>query len=96
MVCGVTKEFLTHDNRINIIVIIMVRTQISLDEGEYELAKEEAERQGISLAEFFRRSLRLVLPVDDQKPWMRYAGLIETGDEHSSERIDDVIYGQKD
>ena len=74
----------------------MIRTQISLSEDEYEAAKSEAARQGISLAELLRRSLRSVLPVDESKPWMGYAGMVETGDPSSSQRIDDVVYGHKD
>lgn len=74
----------------------MVRTQISLSEQEYQAAKQEAARLGISLAALLRRSLRAVLPADASKPWMRYAGLIETGDPDASQKIDDVIYGQKD
>jgi hypothetical protein len=77
-------------------VIIMVRTQISLSEEEYEAAKRESYRLGISLAELLRRSLRRVLPVDATKPWMRYAGMVESGDPHSSQHIDDIVYGQKD
>lgn len=74
----------------------MIRTQVSLTEEEYEAAKEEARRLGISFAELLRRSLRQVLPVDPTKPWMRYAGMIESGDPESSQRIDDIVYGQKD
>jgi hypothetical protein len=48
------------------------------------------------LAELLRRSLRTILPTDDSKPWMRYAGMIETGDPRASQKIDDVVYGQKD
>jgi hypothetical protein len=59
-------------------------------------ARTEAKRLGISLAELIRRSLRALLPVDASKPWMRYAGMVESGDPRSSQRIDDVIYGQKD
>ena len=73
----------------------MIRTQISLSETEYEAAKREAARLGISLAELMRRSLREILPVDDTKPWMRYAGMIESGDAQSSRRIDEIVYGQK-
>ena len=36
----------------------MIRTQISLDEREYELAKAQAARLGISLAELMRRAIR--------------------------------------
>ena len=68
----------------------MVRTQISLSEDEYAAAKREARRLGISLAELLRRSLRTLLPVNDVNPWMRYAGMVETGDPSSSRRIDDV------
>jgi len=74
----------------------MIRTQISLTENEYEAAKREAERLGISLAELLRRSLRTVIPADQSKPWMRYAGIVESGDPRSSQNIDEVIYGQKD
>ena len=74
----------------------MIRTQISLSGREYDAAKREARRLGISLAELLRRSLRTILPADDSKPWMRYAGMIETGDPRASQKIDDVVYGQKD
>ena len=74
----------------------MIRTQISLTEKEYQAAKREAERLGISLAELLRRSLRAVIPVDEAKPWMRYAGMVESGEPRSSQNIDEVVYGQKD
>jgi hypothetical protein len=74
----------------------MIRTQISLTEKEYLAAKREAERLGISLAELLRRSLRSVIPADEDKPWMRYAGMVESGDRRSSQNIDDVVYGRKD
>lgn len=76
-------------------IVAMVRAHISLSEQEYDAAKREAARLGISLAELLRRSLRQALPVDDKKPWMRYAGMIETGDTESSRRIDDIVYAQK-
>ena len=74
----------------------MIRTQISLEKEEYEAAKQEARRLGISLAELVRRSLRGVLPADEARPWMRYAGMVETGDPESSRRIDELVYGQKE
>ena len=74
----------------------MIRTQISLPEKEYELAKAEAKRRGISLAQLLRLSLRSVLSVDEKKPWMRLAGMVESGDPNSSQRIDEVVYGHKD
>lgn len=73
----------------------MIRTQISLTEEEYRAAKREARRLGISLAELLRRSLRAILPADTSRPWMRYAGMVESGDPRSSERIDEIVYGQK-
>lgn len=74
----------------------MIRTQISLPQDEYDAAKAEAARLGISLAEFVRRALRSALPADDSRPWMRYAGMVESGDPASSRGIDDVVYGRKD
>jgi hypothetical protein len=73
----------------------MIRTQVSLSESEYRAAKQESKRLGISLAELFRRSLRSILPVNESAPWMRFAGMIETGDPQSSQRIDETVYGQK-
>ena len=73
----------------------MIRTQISLSEEEYEAAKAEAESLGISLAELLRRSLRTLLPHDPKRPWMRFAGMIESGRSDSSRTIDDVVYASK-
>ena len=73
----------------------MIRTQISLTKPEYEAAKREAARLGISLAELLRRSLRTMIPADDSKPWMRYAGMVETGERDASQKIDAIVYGQK-
>jgi hypothetical protein len=73
----------------------MVRTQISLTEEEYRAAKREAERLGISLAELVRRSLRAALPVDESKPWMRYAGFVRSG-QPECQTIDEVVYGDEE
>jgi hypothetical protein len=86
---------LGNDNRIAY-PVIMLRTQISLSQEDYDAAKAEAARMGISLAEFMRRALRAALPSDESRPWMRYAGMIESGDPDSSRHIDDVVYGRKD
>lgn len=72
----------------------MVRVSVSLSTDEYEAAKLEAQRLGISFAELLRRSLRHLLPVDESTPWMRFAGMIESGDSNSSQHID-VVYGHK-
>ena len=74
----------------------MIRTQISLDEHEYALAKSAAASLGISVAEFVRRAVREALPADGSAPWMKYAGFVETGDRRSSQTIDEIVYGQKD
>ncbi len=74
----------------------MIRTEISLPPDEYAAAKPEAARLRVSLAEFFRRALRTALPVDESAPWMRYAGMVETGDPGSSKKIDDVVQGRED
>ena len=74
----------------------MIRTQISLDEHEYSLAKKEAKTLGISVAEFVRRAIRRMLPADADAPWMRYAGLVESGNARSSRSIDEVVYGGND
>jgi hypothetical protein len=74
----------------------MIRTQISLDKHEYDLAREQAAALGISVAELIRRAVRQILPVPGQGPWMKYAGFVESGDPNSSQSIDDIVYGAKD
>ncbi len=74
----------------------MIRTQISLDEQEYALAKKEARALGISVAELVRRAVRHTLPPRGAPPWMRYAGLVESGDARSSRSVDEIVYGRKD
>jgi hypothetical protein len=74
----------------------MIRTQVSLDEHEYILAKREAKALGISVAEFVRRAVRDRLPPSGTGSWMRYAGMVESGDPRSSQSIDEIVYGSKD
>jgi hypothetical protein len=74
----------------------MIRTQISLDNAEYELAKKQAAALGISVAEFVRRAIREKLPMNEKMPWMKYAGFVTSGDPRSSQSIDDIVYGSKD
>ena len=78
------------------VITLMVRTQISLDEEAYREAKAEARRQGISLAEFLRRAVRLALPVgtSGDAAWMRYAGAVASGDPEVSQSVDAVVYGR--
>jgi len=74
----------------------MIRTQISLDAKEYALARKEAKAHGISVAEFVRRAIRSRLPEETDSPWMRYAGMVESGDPHSSASVDEIVYGSND
>jgi len=74
----------------------MIRTQVSLDEHEYAVAKTEARSLGISVAEFVRRAVREALPPRGEGPWMKFAGFVETGNPRSSQSIDEIVYGQKD
>ena len=74
----------------------MVRTQISFEKRDYALAKKEAKDLGISLSELVRRSLRRSLPAPGKAPWMRYAGLIESGDPNASQTVDEIVYGWRE
>ncbi|MDZ4168618.1 MAG: CopG family transcriptional regulator [Coriobacteriia bacterium] len=74
----------------------MIRTQISLSREDYDAAKREAARLGISLAEYFRRALKAVLPVSDLQPWMAFAGMVDSGDPAASDSVDDVVYAHED
>ena len=70
----------------------MVIMQFSLDRDLYERAKSVAKRQGISLAELCRRSLRETVssePVD--KPWLAHAGTLD-GEPDDSKTVDEVVY----
>jgi hypothetical protein len=74
----------------------LIRTQISLDERAYREAKAEARRQGISLAEFLRRAVRLTLPPRGRtdRSWMQYAGVLASGDARASQTVNAVVYGR--
>ena len=74
----------------------MIRTQISLERSEYDRAKLEARALGISVAEYVRRALRQAAPVPNEPAWMRFAGMVESGDSRSSQSVDEVVYGSKD
>jgi hypothetical protein len=77
----------------------MLRTQVSLDEQDDNSAKNEAAALGISVAEYVRRAIRNALPIPrlrNQPKWMRYAGLVESGNAQSSQWIDETVYGDMD
>jgi hypothetical protein len=73
----------------------MIRAQTSRDDRAYCKGTKQARKLGISLAKFVRRTVREVFPKRGQGPWMRYAGLVETGNARSSQSIDEIVYGQK-
>jgi hypothetical protein len=71
----------------------MIRTQVSLDAQLYEEAKAEAKRRGISFAELCRRALaRAIRQRGGEKPWMRFAGALQSGDPDASRTVDEVVY----
>jgi hypothetical protein len=74
----------------------VIRTQVSLDEAAYRDAKAEAKRQGVSLAEFLRRAVAAALANRrrSDRPWMRHAGTLASGDPEASRSVDDVVYGR--
>ena len=74
----------------------MIRTQISLDERAYKDAKAEARSQGVSLAEFLRRAVAAALGKRHaaERPWMRHAGTLASGDPRASLTVDQVVYGR--
>jgi hypothetical protein len=73
----------------------MLRTQISLDADLYQRAKAEAARRGISIAELMRRALAAQLASrSPERPWMRFAGALDSGDPAASASVDAVVYGR--
>jgi hypothetical protein len=50
--------------------------------GDHVIRKKDTSRQ--ALAE------------SDQRPWMLYAGLVESVDPNSSQSIDEIVYGSRD
>jgi len=43
-----------------------------------------------------KNTSRQAFPAKEKRPWMRYAGFVESGDPHSSQSIDETVYGSKD
>jgi hypothetical protein len=74
----------------------MTRLTIRLHAEERALAKKESKALGISLAGFVRGAVRDKLLVSSPAPWLRYAGMVSSGDLNSSLSIDDLVYGSKD
>ena len=74
---------------------VVVKIRIGLSRQEYDAAKKEAEHLGIPLDELLRRALIATLPADDSKPWMRFAGMVKSGNADSSRCHDDTVYGHE-
>jgi hypothetical protein len=73
----------------------MLRTQISLEPEMYERARLEAARLGVSIAELMRRALAAQLAADaGGRPWMRFAGVLASGDPRASRSVDEAVYGR--
>lgn len=73
----------------------MIRTQVSFDPETYREARREARKEGISFAEFCRRAIRRALEGrGGEKPWMRFAGVLRSGDPDASRSVDEVVYGR--
>jgi hypothetical protein len=71
----------------------MIRTQVSFEEKMYREAKAEALRRGISFAELCRRAIAGMLRSRaGERPWMRYAGIVQSGDPEASRSVDQVVY----
>jgi hypothetical protein len=66
----------------------MTRLWLRFQKQEYDLAKKEAKALGIPVDEFVRRAVHDRLFVSAESPWMRYAGMVESGDPRSSSTID--------
>lgn len=68
----------------------MVRVKIDLTDEEYNATRRESEILGISIEELIRRLLQCSLFEASSKPWMRFAGMVESGDAKSSQEINSI------
>lgn len=48
------------------------------------------------LIALIRKLLRKLRQAPPERPWMRFAGLVQSGDPNSSNSIDKYVYGRKD
>ncbi len=46
------------------------------------------------LVELLRRAIRRLRP-RGERTWLRFAGLVETGDPNSSQSVDEIVYNSK-
>jgi hypothetical protein len=66
-----------------------------LTKTEKRAAHKLAARWGISLSELMRRQLNDAISQDHSAPWMRFAGMIQSGSFRSSREIDAVVYSEQ-
>ena len=73
----------------------MIRTQVSFDNRSTLCPK------GSKVARHLARGIRAsrrsrTVACAEAAPWMRYAGMVESGDPESSASIDEIVYGSSD
>lgn len=69
---------------------------VAVTRSDLDAARQEAGRAGLTPEEFVHRALRAALPADETAPWMRYAGMVESGDPYASRTVDEIVYGHED
>ncbi len=69
---------------------------IAVTREDRDAAVREARRAGVTPEEYVHRALLAALPPDAGAPWMRYAGIVESGDPRASGTVDEVVYGHED
>lgn len=77
----------------------MKRTQIYLEDKQYEFLAKESEKKGISVAEYIRNLIDKVMPKDDaweKHPfWNIGEDDFTTGEKRGSIEHDKIIYKKK-
>ena len=76
----------------------MHRTQISLEQEQYETLQQEAQRQGISLSELIRRMVRhhFAHRPAESDPLSALAGIAEGSGEPVGREHNRFLYGRAD
>jgi hypothetical protein len=62
-----------------------------VDGGSSSVKKKSAPKGKID----GRGTVGRALPASGKAPWMRYAGLVESGNPRSSQTFDEIVYGTK-
>jgi hypothetical protein len=61
---------------------------------DHKALKAAAKPADVQVAE--SHSLRTPLPEDRKRPWMRFAGMVESGHTDASQTVDELVYRSKD